>query len=178
MKPEATRLIEAQRCEIITKLNKPNTPSKRALGGSMKSVKAPAAKFGTIERTYCNEIQLIETFVESDSATSFKGFEALHNNVLDIDNQLLCSNVQTEVEQMYDELRWSFETFQWNINKLTLNFNWKNSCVRGKWICMTCSNNKVWTLIFVKTFAHLTGMRISTGAYLSGRLLVALILWL
>ena len=60
----------------------------------MKSMKALSGKFGTIRRTYCNKIQLIETFVESDSATDLKGFEALHNNVLDIDVQLLCSNVQ------------------------------------------------------------------------------------
>ena len=57
-------------------------------------MKAPSGKFGTIGRTYCNKIQLIETFVEFDSATDFNGFEALHNNVLDIDDQLLCSNVQ------------------------------------------------------------------------------------
>ena len=113
---------------------------------------------GQIGRTYCNEIQLIETFVESDSATDFKGFEALHNNVVNIDDQLLCSNVQTEVEQMYDELRRFFETFQWNINKLTLNFYYKYSCICGKWLYMTCSNNKVWTLFFVKKIAHLTRM--------------------
>ena len=52
----------------------------------MKSLKAPPGKSGTIGRTYCNEIQLIEAFVESKSATDFKGFEALHNNVLVIDN--------------------------------------------------------------------------------------------
>ena len=46
----------------------------------------------------------METFVESESANDFKGFEALHNIVLDIDGQLLCSDVQTEVGQMYDEL--------------------------------------------------------------------------
>ena len=71
----------------------------------MKSLKAPSGKSWTIGRTYCNEIQLLETFVESESATNFKGFEALHNNVLDTDDQSLCSNVQMEAEQMYDELR-------------------------------------------------------------------------
>ena len=44
-----------------------------------------------------DEIKPIETFVESESATDFKGFEALHIIVLDIDDQLLYSNVQTEV---------------------------------------------------------------------------------
>ena len=68
-----------------------------------------------------DEIQPIETFVESDSATDFKGFETLHNTVLDIDDQLLCTDVQTEAEQIYDELQRLFETFQRNINKLTLN---------------------------------------------------------
>ena len=67
----------------------------------------------------CNKFQPIETFVESESATDFKGFEALHITVLNIDDQLLCSNVQTEAEQMYDELWQSFETFQQNVNMLT-----------------------------------------------------------
>ena len=74
-----------------------------------------------------NKIQPIETFVEFESATDFKGFEALHNIVLDVVNdQLLCSDVQMEVGQMYDELRRSFETFQRNVNKLTLNVKHKN----------------------------------------------------
>jgi hypothetical protein len=41
-------------------------------------------------------IQPIETFVEFESPTNFKGFEALHNIVLNIDDQLLCSNFQME----------------------------------------------------------------------------------
>ena len=79
--------------------------------GSMKSVKAPSDKSRTIERTYCNQIQPIETFAESESATNFKGFEVLHSIVIDIDNQLLCFDVQTEVGQIYDEVRQSFGTF-------------------------------------------------------------------
>ena len=43
----------------------------------MKSMKASTGKSETIGRTYCNEIQPIKTFVESKSATDFKGFEAL-----------------------------------------------------------------------------------------------------
>ena len=76
MKPKATRLTEAQRCEII---------------------------------------------VESESATNFKGIEALQRIVRDIDDQLLCSDVQTEAEPIYSELRQSFETFQQNVNKPTIN---------------------------------------------------------
>ena len=38
----------------------------------------------------------IETFVEYENAIGFKGFEALHNIVLDVDDQLLHSGVQTE----------------------------------------------------------------------------------
>ena len=48
-------------------------------------------------------------------------FETLHNTVLDINDQLLCSDLETEIEHMYDELRRSFETYQRNVNKLTLN---------------------------------------------------------
>ena len=52
-----------------------------------------------------NKIQPIKTFAESESATNFKGFEALHGTILDIDDQLLCFDVQTEARQMYDELQ-------------------------------------------------------------------------
>ena len=41
------------------------------------------------------KIQPIKTFTEFESVTDFKGFEAPHNIVLDIDNQLLCYDVQT-----------------------------------------------------------------------------------
>ena len=57
-----------------------------------------------------DEIQPIETFVESESATDFKGFEALHNIVLDIDVQLLCHDAQIETVQMYDEIVWDVST--------------------------------------------------------------------
>ena len=72
-----------------------------------------------------DKIQPIETFVEFESAIDFKGFEALHNIVLDIDDQLLCSDAQTKARNMYDEQQRSFETFQSNINKLTLNVEFK-----------------------------------------------------
>ena len=68
-----------------------------------------------------DKIEPAEKYVGLKSVIDFKGFEALHNIVLDIDNQLLCSDVQTEVGQMYDELQWSFEMLQQNANKLTLN---------------------------------------------------------
>ena len=86
------------------------------LGGRMK--------FGTIERTYCNKIQPIETFAEYESATNFKGFEFLQNNVLIIKDQLHCSNV-TKFEQMYDQLQQLFKMFQHNFNKLTFKLNCK-----------------------------------------------------
>ena len=56
------------------------------------------------------------TFAKFESATDFKGFEALHNIVLDIDIQLRCSDVQTEAGQMYDELQRLFEMIQQNVN--------------------------------------------------------------
>ena len=89
-----------------------------------------------------------------------KGFEALHNVVLDIHGQLLCYDVGMEVGHMYDELQWLLETFQCIVSKLTLNVKRKKkSCICRKWLYMTCLNNKVWTLIFVKKIVHLIGLR-------------------
>ena len=57
---------------------------------------------------HLTEAQRCEIIVEYESATDFKGIEALPKTVLDIDDQLLCSDVQTETELMYDELQRSF----------------------------------------------------------------------
>ena len=57
-------------------------------------------------------------------------------------DRLLCFVIQTEAGHMYDELRRTFELFQLNFNKLTLNVKRKTSCIRSKRLCMTWSNNK------------------------------------
>ena len=66
-------------------------------------MKVPSGKSRTIGRTYYNEIQPIEIFAEFESAINFKGFEALHNIVLDIAYQFLCFDVQIEPRQTYDD---------------------------------------------------------------------------
>ena len=48
-----------------------------------------------------DEIQPIKTFGEFESATDFKGFKALHIIILNIKDQLLCFDVQTEAGHMY-----------------------------------------------------------------------------
>ena len=57
----------------------------------------------------------------------FKGFEALHNTVLDIDDHLLRFDIQMLVGQMYDELWQLFEMFERNNNKLSLNVECKKN---------------------------------------------------
>ena len=52
-----------------------------------------------------------ETFVDIESATDFKGFEALHSTVIDVRDPLLCSDVQTEARPIYNKMRQSFEMF-------------------------------------------------------------------
>ena len=109
MKLGATRLTKAQRCEIIAKLSQPNASRKRALRREYEVSEGAiwrVMETMRIEEPPINdEIQPIETFVESEIAIDLKGFEALHITVLDIDNQLLCFDVQTEVRQIYDELQ-------------------------------------------------------------------------
>ena len=107
MKRKATRWTKAQRCEIIGELSKPNVSSEWAtfddandkdwcailsedVDGVLETVRIEA------EPPIVNGIQPIETFVKSESATEFKGFEALHNIVLDINDQLIRSEVQME----------------------------------------------------------------------------------
>ena len=90
----------AHRCEIIAKLSKPNAQSKQTSFNDANNKEYRVVMLEDVdeeEPPIDDEIQPIETYVQYESATNFKGFEALHNIVLDINDQLLCSDVQMEV---------------------------------------------------------------------------------
>jgi hypothetical protein len=56
----------------------------------------------------------------------FKGFESLYKQVVDIEDQLICSEVQEEVEETFDDLRKLFESFQNKVRAVTLKAKRKN----------------------------------------------------
>jgi hypothetical protein len=47
-----------------------------------------------------------------ENGVIFQGFDFLYKRVFDIENQLLCPEVQAEVEETFDDLKKSFESFQ------------------------------------------------------------------
>ncbi len=50
----------------------------------------------------------------------FQGFDSLYKQVLNIEDQLLCLEVQVEVEETFDDLKKSFESFQNKIQTVDL----------------------------------------------------------
>jgi hypothetical protein len=56
----------------------------------------------------------------------FKGFESLYKQVVGIEDQLLCSEVQEEAEETFDDLRKLFESFQSKVQVVTLKAKHKN----------------------------------------------------
>jgi hypothetical protein len=56
----------------------------------------------------------------------FKGFESLYKQVVDIEDQLLCSEVREEAEETFDDLRKLFESFQSKVQAVTLKAKRKN----------------------------------------------------
>jgi hypothetical protein len=56
----------------------------------------------------------------------FKGFESLYKQVVDIEDQLLCSEVREEAEETFDDLRKLFESFQSKVRAITLKAKRKN----------------------------------------------------
>ena len=128
MKHEANRLTNTHWCEIIAKLSKPNAPSKRVLERKYEVSEGAIQKgMETMrideEPPINDEIQPFKTFAECRSATDLKDLKALHKIVFDVDDQLLFSDVQTDVGQMYDEMWQSFETFKPNVNKINILFS-------------------------------------------------------
>ena len=65
MKPEATLLTEAQRCELFAKLSKPNALGKRALGRGYEVIE------GAIRKVWDNQEYILQrTTLMSDDAKS------------------------------------------------------------------------------------------------------------
>ncbi len=56
----------------------------------------------------------------------FKGFESLYKQVVNIEDQLLCSEVREEAEETFDDLRKLFELFQSKVQAVTLKAKRKN----------------------------------------------------
>jgi len=50
----------------------------------------------------------------------FQGFNSLYKQVLNIEDQLLCIEIQVEAEETFDDLKKSFESFQSKIKTVDL----------------------------------------------------------
>jgi hypothetical protein len=64
-----------------------------------------------------SDVNQLEQIVESQDRVEFHGFEYLYKQIIDIEDQLLCSNVQTEAKEGFDDLKKSFEEFQAKVLK-------------------------------------------------------------
>ena len=54
------------------------------------------------------------------SGVVFQGFESLYKQILDIEDQLLCPEVQIEADDTFNDLKTLFESFQSKIRAITL----------------------------------------------------------
>ncbi len=67
-----------------------------------------------------SDVNQPEQIVESQDRVEFHGFESLYKQILDIEDQLLCFNVQTEAEETFDDFKKSFEEFQAKVRAVIL----------------------------------------------------------
>ena len=89
-------------------------------------------------------------FVESKSATDFKGFELYttlsSTSTTDCFVTMFKRKLDKCLMNCADHLRRFNKTWTKNWHSMS---NVTNSCFPNKWLCMTCPNNKIRTLIFV-----------------------------
>ena len=92
-----------------------------------------------------DEIQPIEKFVESKYVNDFQGFGALHNMSSTSTTNCFAPMFKWE----WDKCVMNCNSRLRRVNETLTNWHWmssvKKSRIRRKWLCMTCSNNKVWT---------------------------------
>ena len=164
MKYEATCLTAPQRCEIIAKLSKLNTRSKRALGLEYE------VSEGAIRKVWDNQENMLQRIICCKSLSrhllnlkmlpTSKPLKLYTTLFLTSTTNCFASVFKRKLPNICmmncdDRLR--------RFNGTLTNYHWmssvKKSCICGKWLYITCSNNKIWTLIFVKKIAHLIRMR-------------------
>jgi len=66
----------------------------------------------------------------------------LYKQILDIEDQLLCSNVQIEVEEAFDNLKKSFEEFQAKVRAVVLKARRKKNQNLPKNFVIKCVLNR------------------------------------
>ena len=76
-----------------------------------------------------NNLTIIEASAPSPETTEnnvpFGGFEHMYNKVFEVEDQLLCPDVQAQAENDYNELKNSFELFQRKLRQVTLELKCK-----------------------------------------------------
>jgi hypothetical protein len=78
-----------------------------------------------------SDVNQPEQIVESQDRVEFHGFESLYKHIFDIEDQLLCSNVQIEAEEAFDDLKKSFEEFKAKVRAVVLKARRKTkTCAR------------------------------------------------
>ena len=151
MKPKAIRLSETQRCEIIAKLSKPNALSNWSMRqeyevseGTIQKSSLLMMKSSLLRHLLNSKVLLTSMVLKlytALSSTSTTNYFAM----------MLKQKLDRCVMKCNDRLR--------HFCKMLINWHWmaslKNSWIHGKWLCMTCSNNKIWTLTFVKKISAL-----------------------
>ena len=153
MKLGATRLTEAQQCEIIAKLSEQAEWAEQAGAGA-----GVWSQWRCHPESYGNDANWRTTYrwrnpTYRDICWIWKCYRLQRlwsSTIVDIDDQLLCSDVQTELDRCMMNCDDCLRHYKGTL----ANWQWmssiKNSCIHGKWLYMTCSNNKIRTLIFVK----------------------------
>ncbi|CEG36439.1 uncharacterized protein PHALS_02989 [Plasmopara halstedii] len=80
--------------------------------------------------------EMLETLTHqndpSAECVTFHGFEQLHKATLEIEDQLLCSEVMEEAGDMFNDLRISFESFQQKLRQVTIKVKRKKCKMPGK----------------------------------------------
>ncbi len=72
------------------------------------------------------DVNIQELNVSLENGVIFQGFDSLYKQVLDIEDQLLCPEVQTNAEETFNDLKKSFKSVQSKIRMVGLKAKYKN----------------------------------------------------
>ena len=93
-------LTEQERLEIIRKLSRPNPPSKRSLAWEYNINEKAVRKIWSKK----DDIEQRSSLMSDDEQVPFVGLDALYEQMLALEGQLLCKGFQDKMGEKYDKI--------------------------------------------------------------------------
>ena len=159
MKREATHLTEAWRCEIVAKLSKLNAPGEQVGVGARvwSRWRCHSESLGRAGERTTTKSNISRHLLNLKVLPTSKALKLRTTLSLTLTTNCCAPMFKRKLDMCMMNYNNHLRRFTETLTNCPLMSSIKKSCIRGKWLRMTCSNNKMWTQFLSKTLCTQPG---------------------